>query len=154
MAYTPPRYDVRSFLIYIDSYDHGVPVGQFRNPCRGETAQFQSLTQLLMKLEQSLNLENIPQAFHKVRTFLPFPGYWLDAPDEDRPKRGKMSSFAVQIRFRRNASWQGTITWIDKNKTQNFRSVLELIVLLNSALEGTRFSRWQMEEESYREIAE
>ena len=65
-----------------------------------------------------------------------------------------MSTFAVQILFRRNASWQGTITWIDKNKTQNFRSVLELIVLLNSALEGTRVSQWQMEAEAYREIAE
>ncbi len=154
MAHTHLRYDVRSFLIYIDSYENGVPVGQFQNPCRGETAQFQSLTQLLMKLEQSLDLENIPQSFNKVRTFFPLTGYWLDAPDEDRPKRGKMSTFAVQILFRRNASWQGTITWIDKNKTQNFRSVLELIVLINSALEGTRFSQWQMEEESYREIAE
>ena len=153
MAYTPLRYDVRSFLIYIDSYENGVPVGQFQNPCRGESVSFQSLTQLLMRLEQSLDVENIPQSFNKVRTFFPLTGYWLDAPDEARPKMGKMSTFAVQILFRRNASWQGTITWIDKQKTQNFRSVLELITLLNSALEGTRSSQWQMEENTYHEMA-
>lgn len=154
MAYTTLRHDVRSFLIYIDSYENGVTVGQFENPCRGETAQFQSLTQLLMKLEQSLDVENIPQSFNKVRTFFPRTGYRPDMPDKDRPKRGKMSTFAVQILFRRNASWQGTIIWIDKNKKQNFRSVLELITLLNSALEDTRYAKWQMEEETYREMAE
>ena len=153
MAYTPLRYDVRSFLIYIDSYENGVPVGQYQNPCRGESVPFQSLTQLLLRLEQSLDLENIPQSFHKVRTFIPLTGYLPDLPEGEGLKRGKMSTFAIQILFRRNASWQGTITWVDKNRKQNFRSVLELITLLNSALEGNRCPQWQ-QEENYREMAE
>lgn len=153
MANTPLRYDVRSFLIYIDSYENGVPTGQYRNPCRGESVPFQSLTQLLMRLEQSLDQENIPQAFNKVRTFYPLTGYRPDTLDAECPKKGKKGTFALQILFRRNASWQGTIHWIEKNKTQNFRSVLELITLLNSALEGSKFSQWHMEERSYREIA-
>lgn len=105
-------------------------------------------------MEQSLDVENIPQSFHKVRTFFPLTGYWLDAPADERPRMGKMATFVVQVLFRRNASWQGTITWLDKKQTQNFRSVLELILLMNSALEGTKFSQWQITEEAYREIAE
>lgn len=153
MVKTPLRYDVRTFLIYIDSFENGVPVGQYSNPCREESGQFQSLTQLLLKLEQSLDVENIPQSFNKVRTFFPLTGYWLDIPADERPRMGKMSTFVVQILFRRNASWQGTITWLDQNQTQNFRSVLELIVLINSALEGTRFSQWQMTEDGYQGLA-
>jgi len=34
------------------------------------------------------------------------------------------------------------------------KGVLELIVLINSALEGTRFSRWQIGTDEYREMAE
>ena len=153
MSYIPPRYDGKTYLIYIDSFKNGVPIGHYHNPCREDSGQFQSLTELLLKLEQSLDVENIPQSFHKVRTFFPLTGYWLDEPADERMRRGKMGTFAVQILFRRNASWQGTITWLDQKQTQNFRSVLELIVLMNSALEGTKFSPWQMVEE-YREIAE
>lgn len=105
-------------------------------------------------MEQSLDVENIPQSFHKVHTFFPLTGYWLDEPVDERIRKGKMGTFAVQVLFRRNASWQGTIIWLDKKQTQNFRSVLELIVLINSALEGTKFSQWQMPEEEYSEIAE
>ena len=154
MAYTPLHYDVRTFLIYIDSFENGVPVGRYNNPCREESGQFQSLMELILKLEQSLDVEDIPQSFNKVRSFFPLTGYWLDTPSEERMRMGKMSTFAVQILFRRNASWQGTITWLDKKQTQNFRSVLELIVLMNSAIEGTRFSRWQLAEEEYSEMAE
>lgn len=153
MAYTPLRYDVRTFLIYIDSFENGVPVGQYSNPCRGESGQFQSLTQLLLKLEQSLDVENIPQSFNKVRTFFPLTEYWLEDSVDERKRTGKIGTFVVQILFRRNASWQGTITWLDKKQTQNFRSVLELIVLMDSALEETKFSQWQCPENMYGEMA-
>ena len=154
MTYIPLRYDVKTFLIEIDSFENGVPVGQYRNPYQGEAGLFRSLTELLLKMEQSLDVENIPQAFHRVRSFVPLAGHWLDTSADEQPRAGKMSTFVVQILFRRNASWQGTITWLDKKQTQNFRSVLELIILINSALEGTKFSRWQMPEEEYSEIAE
>lgn len=42
--------------------------------------------------------------------------------------------FVVRIHFRRNSTWQGTITWTDSKRTQNFRSALELIRLMDSAL--------------------
>lgn len=154
MTYAHHHTDITTFLICIDSFENSVPVGQYQNPCREECGQFQGLMQLILKLEQSLDVENIPQSFNKVRTFFPLTGYWPNGPTDERPRMGKMSTFAVQILFRRNASWQGTITWLDKKQTHNFRSVLELIVLMDSALEGTKFSQWQREVEEYREIAE
>lgn len=35
---------------------------------------------------------------------------------------------------RQNATWQGTVTWVDRNEKQQFRSALELIKLIESAL--------------------
>ena len=47
---------------------------------------------------------------------------------------GKRETFVVQILNTQNATWQGTVTWTDGPKTQPFRSALELIRLIDSAL--------------------
>ena len=43
-------------------------------------------------------------------------------------------TFVVKILDRQNATWQGTVTWVDENRTQSFRSALELMFLIDSAL--------------------
>ena len=58
-------------------------------------------------------------------------------------ERGKGSSnqadskctFEITVRYRQNATWQGQIHWIDKNRKQNFRSVLEMLKLMDEALD-------------------
>ena len=51
-------------------------------------------------------------------------------------------SFIVDITHQQNASWQGTVTWVDKNKTQSFRSALELIRLIDSTIESEQKQEW------------
>ncbi|MBE5970446.1 MAG: hypothetical protein E7242_09480 [Lachnospiraceae bacterium] len=46
-------------------------------------------------------------------------------------------TFIVHINSRQNATWQGEVVWADKNKTMNFRSALEFIKLVESALDST-----------------
>jgi hypothetical protein len=48
---------------------------------------------------------------------------------------GSREAFLVQILNTQNATWQGTVTWTDGKRTQSFRSALELIKLIDSALE-------------------
>lgn len=43
--------------------------------------------------------------------------------------------FLLDIQHRQNATWQGSITWVDRQNKQYFRSALELIKLIESALE-------------------
>lgn len=43
-------------------------------------------------------------------------------------------TFIVQILNCRNAAWQGRITWLEAKKTQNFRSALEMIRLIDSII--------------------
>ena len=39
----------------------------------------------------------------------------------------------MRVIFRQNASWQGSVTWLEEEKEENFRSVLELVLLMHSA---------------------
>lgn len=48
----------------------------------------------------------------------------------------KDKSFMIVIKDTQNASWQGTIEWLDQNKKQHFRSSLEMIKLIDSAVEN------------------
>ncbi|MDO4540774.1 MAG: hypothetical protein Q4B48_06725 [Syntrophomonadaceae bacterium] len=48
---------------------------------------------------------------------------------------GDKGTFVVSIQFRQNASWQGTLQCVDARKTQRFRSELEMIKLIDSALQ-------------------
>jgi len=54
----------------------------------------------------------------------------LEVNSKNRPE----CSFLVQIQFRQNATWQGRIVWMEERKTIIFRSLLELMVLLEEAL--------------------
>jgi len=49
-------------------------------------------------------------------------------------KSSSKGTFIVQILNCQNATWQGTINWVEENKTQPFRSTLELIKLIDGAV--------------------
>lgn len=44
-------------------------------------------------------------------------------------------TFIVKIVNRQHSTWQGSITWVEEDKTQNFRSALELLKLIDGALD-------------------
>ena len=50
-------------------------------------------------------------------------------------KKGELATFYIKIRFRQNSSWQGNITWREGGKTEDFRSVFELLKIIDSAFE-------------------
>ena len=43
-------------------------------------------------------------------------------------------TFVIDIIDQKNASWQGSVKWINTGKKENFRSALELLRLIDSAL--------------------
>lgn len=49
-------------------------------------------------------------------------------------KPGERATFVIHVCYRQNASWQGTVLWADEKKKVNFRSALELIKLMDNAL--------------------
>ena len=57
------------------------------------------------------------------------PFFWLG----DVYKR--QGTFVVHVSHCDNATWQGEVTWAEANKKKSFRSALELIRLIDGALE-------------------
>ncbi len=124
----------RTTRICIDSYRQGVPQGRFYNPYMEAEQSFQSLTQFLQGMESTLEKMDFPKAYTVTRTFAPLPQYSTGPPLQEY-KPGQVATFAVKILFRQNASWQGSVTWLEGKQEQSFRSVLELILLMGSALD-------------------
>lgn len=51
-----------------------------------------------------------------------------------KDKKHVSCKFLVRIQYRQNTTWQGTIQWLDGKKSKNFRSLMELIVLIQEAM--------------------
>lgn len=44
-------------------------------------------------------------------------------------------TFVLNIKCRKNHTWQGTVNWVEEKKSLSFRSALELIKILDSAMD-------------------
>ena len=58
----------------------------------------------------------------------------------NRATKAKLT-FLVRIQYRQNASWQGEILWHERERTVKFRSLLELLTVLDEAKEEVRLKR-------------
>ena len=54
--------------------------------------------------------------------------------NEDIYMIGKIATFQIQVLFREFRTWQGRIVWKEQNQEASFRSVLELMQLLDEIL--------------------
>lgn len=50
----------------------------------------------------------------------------------------KEETFVVRIQDCQNSTWQGSVLWAEKQQKQYFRSTLELMLLLEEAVEADR----------------
>ena len=79
-----------------------------------------------------LNEMALPRAYTISRSF----SDWHPPPAEAGPilLHGKRATFVIRVVLRQNSSWQGTVTWLEGKQTLCFRSVLELLLLMDGAL--------------------
>ena len=128
--------EFRTTVICVDGYENKALSVRFYNPYCEAGESFESLTQMLLKIDDMLNEMRLPQSFTAVRTFAPGGGDLSKNTPAVAAHEGKLATFSVRILFRQNASWQGSVTWLEGGQEQSFRSVLELIFLMDSALSG------------------
>ena len=123
----------RKIMICVDDYDDGILAGRFYSASHGMSS-FRSMTQFLLKMESVLEELQEPQSYTAKRTFSTV----LPSDDEvsypSQFRKGAKATFELQVLFRQHSSWQGVVIWKDRHSEQSFRSVLELIFLLDSAL--------------------
>jgi hypothetical protein len=123
----------RNTLICVDDSQHGRFSGRLYNPYHQEGRRFEGVMDFLGQMELLLDSLKLPQSFTAKRSFgnaVPLDG---EVPEE-APRKGREATFSLRVLFRQNASWQGSVTWMESQKEQLFRSVLELLMLIRDAL--------------------
>ena len=126
----------RKMTVCIDSYQEGIFRGRFSDR-KGIVRSFQSLSQFLVMADQLLEQEEEPQSDTFRRSFSSCLSQSCETIHRGGIPRGVQATFELQILFRQHTSWQGVIFWRDQCRQQSFRSVLELILLIDSALRET-----------------
>lgn len=119
----------RRNLICVDSYDGGVLKGRIFDPYQ-DVETFDSLSQFLIRMDQLL----APQSYTEPRTFSSFLEPQESTPAVSAVRKGGCATFELQVLFRQHSSWQGNLIWRETGMENSFRSVLELVILLDSAL--------------------
>ena len=123
----------RRITVCVDSYEDGIMKGRFYNAWQ-EMEHFESLVQFLSSVEKILENQQTPQSYTSLRRFSELLPEEQSAMSLGRIRKGTRATFEVLVLFRQHSSWQGMVIWREQKQEQPFRSVLELIMLLDSAL--------------------
>lgn len=105
-------------LIRVYSYERKELRGALRFARQSREREFQSLMEMLFLLEEGLDSGERQQ--------IPWTQW--------EGKHRGVVVFQIKILFRQNATWQGSLLWLDRQQEAQFRSVLELLELLDSVL--------------------
>ena len=116
----------------------------------------------IFRLEGLYDSLNFPHPTTNDRTFQKQGGHTESRKERTRvmkdeellSRHGDLGTFIIRVQHRQNSSWQGRITWMDRNRTLYFRSIWEMIKLVAGALDtvsdqdgATEEPHWPEEEE-------
>ncbi|MGN0986671.1 MAG: hypothetical protein ACI4OO_02425 [Otoolea sp.] len=129
--------------VCVDSIENGNITGRFYHKYKKEAEEFRSVSMLLDKMDRLFDRIDFPQSSTRRRTFHP-----KDEPNKKKKEAvqvadtkeimghsGDKGTFIVQVKYRQNSTWQGEVTWTERRQKQYFRSALELLKLIDSALD-------------------
>lgn len=129
--------------------------GRLYTRYRREPMLFRNAGELVGEMERFYDWIGYPQASMKERSFQETgdrPGQGsgrrerqvvVVSAEEMEKQHGEKATFVVRIQYRQNATWQGQVTWAEKNKTINFRSALELLKLIDSTSADGIEENWE-----------
>ena len=142
MSICPARFtprEMKTTLIKVYSYNNKCMQGLISNPFFEKEMVFENVMQLITMIERISDSLFFPQKAMQLRQFTD-----IDQPEDktsfdfvttsDFSDKLPLATFELEIIFRQNASWQGNIVYAEQNLTSSFRSVLELLNLMDSVL--------------------
>ena len=108
-----------------------------------EPLYFSDISSLYLELEKLYDSLDYPQATVQSRSFSKEKQHEsnkrkdatkLMSEQEATNQKGKKATFVIHVLCRQHATWQGNVVWAEKGSSKNFRSALELLKLIDSAL--------------------
>lgn len=118
------------------SVNDGAALYCMANLCTGRHLVCGSLWDLVKAIEDDISENRYPQSGVQYRTWGSGGGM---AAGTAAPASGPafqascLATFVVSVLFRQNATWQGTIQWVEGRQTRQYRSVNELMRLMDEA---------------------
>ena len=107
-----------------------------------EPWKFTNILQLIELADDFFDKLEFPQASTSARSFTSTQFSGVDrldkvqSPEDFIENRGQKGTFFLNVRYRQNSSWQGSVTWVEEQREQHFRSALELLKLIDGALDN------------------
>ena len=141
-------------VLCIHQYNTGELAGEYYHSYSHRPVPFQGIGQMTRRMEQFYDWLRFPFPGTSTRSFGPekLPERQTQErkkimnDEELLSKHGDIGTFIVRVQHRQNSSWQGRITWMEEDRTIQFRSVWEMIKLIESAVDSV--SRQDQEEET------
>ena len=128
-------------MLCIDAYDLG-PKGRFYHHFAKDPVTYEGEIDLLLKMESLYDDLRFPFPGNNERHFKEREVVYMDKEmnkvledDEILDMHGDLGTFIIRVQHRQNSSWQGRITWVEEDKTLYFRSVWEMMKLIEEAME-------------------
>lgn len=103
---------------------------------------FTDIGGFLSKIDGILDAQNFPRAYQRKRDFV-ISTAPVDVQDADKgfidestfaTAEGDVATFDLSVISRQNTTWQGTIDWKGDEPRQSFKSVMELIRLIDATI--------------------
>ena len=121
--------------------------GRIWHQYRTGPIHFSTSMELIQEMDELYDRWDFPQRSTQVRHFgNEEPKTLVLEREEDtaymdeariKDRAGDIGTFIVRVKYRQNATWQGEVVWAEKQERKYFRSALELLKLIDSALEET-----------------
>lgn len=149
---------VNGAVLCIDSKEDGIlQKSRIYHAYSEDAIQINCMEQLLFRLDDFFDSIQFPYPSNDGRTFKKKAENKYFNKERERimsdeellSKHGELGTFIIRVQHRQNSSWQGRITWMDKNKTLSFRSVWEMIKLIASALDTVSVQEESTEDKSW-----
>ncbi|MBO5543896.1 MAG: hypothetical protein J5949_04625 [Oscillospiraceae bacterium] len=148
-------------VLCINGSDSGELRGVFYHSYSNEPVPFRGIGQMTLRMEKLYDWLRFPHPGTNNRSFGEVPPPTRQTHERKRimsdekllSKHGDIGTFIVRVQHRQNSSWQGRITWMEEDRTIQFRSVWEMIKLIESAVdqvsepEDSESFNWFAEEE-------
>ena len=130
-------------VLCIHAVHNGQLCGELYHSYSPAPQHFSSVDQMTRQMEQLYDWLNFPHKGTDSRSFVSVKPQYQRVQERERimsdesllSRHGDIGTFIVRVQHRQNSSWQGRITWMEQNKTLSFRSVWELMKLIESAVD-------------------
>lgn len=127
-----------------DHVEDGKICGKAYHSYRREPLEIRGIEQLLSELEKFYDSICFPHPGVDERSFQEKARkkqgrerrMKVMSDEELLRRHGELGTFIIRVQHRQNGSWQGRITWTEKDKTVYFRSVWEMVKLIEGALDA------------------